>query len=80
LAGSEPSGGGELGPLDELTAFETGAGTDEGDGVGCIDGPPSSLGGLDELEDHGKRGGRAVVSTATTMTMPGCNPRCRRPG
>ena len=28
--------------------------------MGGVHGPPSLLGGLDELEDHGQRGGRAA--------------------
>jgi len=37
------------GALDQLAAFEAGSGADEGDEVGCVHGPPPSLGGLDEL-------------------------------
>lgn len=42
--------------FDVDAAFEVGSGPDEGDQVGCVDGPPAFLGGLDELEGHRERG------------------------
>lgn len=36
---------------------EPGGGGDEGDGAGCVHGPPPLLGTLDEHEDHGRGGG-----------------------
>lgn len=48
------------GSLDELAALEAGSGVDEGVEVGCVHGLPSLLGGLDEVEDHGERGGCAA--------------------
>jgi hypothetical protein len=40
------------GTLDQMAAFEASPGTDKGDEVGCVHGPPPLLGGLNELEDH----------------------------
>ncbi len=37
------------GSFDELAVGELGAGADEGDEVGCVDGGPVGLGGFDEL-------------------------------
>ncbi len=45
------------GLFDELAVFEAGAGADEGDEVGCVDGAPARLRGFDELERHGQPGG-----------------------
>jgi hypothetical protein len=36
-------------PLYQFAAFESGAGADEGDEVGCADRAPPGLGGFDEL-------------------------------
>jgi hypothetical protein len=43
----------------ELAAFEAGAGAgaDERDEVGSVDGAPAFLGGFDQLECHGDPGG-----------------------
>ena len=41
-----------VGSFDELSGVEDGAGADEGDQVGCVDGAPAHLGGFDELERH----------------------------
>jgi integrase/recombinase XerD len=41
-----------------------GAGADEGDEVGCVDGAPAALGGLDELEGHGDAGSAGARSDA----------------
>src|SRR3954470_10084283 len=43
--------------FDEDAAFEAGSGADEGDQVGCVDGAPAGLGGLDQLERHRDPGG-----------------------
>jgi hypothetical protein len=44
-------------PFDEVAAFELGAGADECDKVGRVDGAPAGLRGPDELERHGQTGG-----------------------
>jgi hypothetical protein len=55
--------GGGLGGLEygvaftELAAFEAGPGADERDEVGCVDGAPAFLGGVDQLECRGDPGG-----------------------
>jgi len=38
--------------FDELALLESGSGADESDEVGCVDGPPAGLCGLDELEPY----------------------------
>ena len=43
--------------FNELAAFEAGPGADERDEVGCVDGAPAFLGGVDQLECHGDPGG-----------------------
>src|SRR5215469_18547897 len=48
--------------LDELAAFEPGAGADERDQVRGVDHPPPALGGLDELERHAQGGGFGPVA------------------
>ena len=45
------------GAFDELATLEGGAGADERDEVGCVDGAPAFLGGVDQLECHGDPGG-----------------------
>jgi hypothetical protein len=45
-----------LGPLDEHPVDERGAGADEGDELGCVDGAPAVLRCFDELEGHGQPG------------------------
>jgi hypothetical protein len=44
-------------PLYQFAAFESGAGADEGDEVGCADRAPPGLGGFDELNQDGQTGG-----------------------
>lgn len=44
-------------PGNEAAAFEAGPGADERDEVGCVDGAPAFLGGVDQLECHGDPGG-----------------------
>lgn len=66
--------------FDELAAFEAGAGSDEGDEVGCVHDPPASLGGLDELEDHREGGGgvpllewlagEQAIASRKSITLP----------
>ncbi len=51
---------GASGAFDEVSSFEAGSGTGEGDEVGCVDGPPPLLGGLGELQGHGEGGGRGA--------------------
>jgi hypothetical protein len=41
-----------VGSLDEFAVLEAGAGSNQGDEVGCVDGAPPGLCGLDELECH----------------------------
>lgn len=45
------------GSLDEHALLEHCAGSDEGDRVGCVDGTPPGLCGLDVLERHRDAGG-----------------------
>ena len=59
-----------VGSFDELAGVEDGAGVDEGDQVGCVDGAPAGLGGLNELERHGQPGGLAAGSAVSLV-------RCR---
>ena len=51
LASSTPAA------FNALAAFEAGPGADERDEVGCVDGAPAFLGGLDQLECQGDPGG-----------------------
>jgi hypothetical protein len=67
------SGRVSFGAFDEVSSFEAGSGADEGDEVGCVDGPPPLLGGLDELEDHGEGGGRAAGATSCSCDRVGCS-------
>lgn len=60
-----------LGAFDEVAALEAGSGTDHGDEVGCVRGPPPLPGGLDELEDHGQGGGRAASARVDLGPQPG---------
>jgi hypothetical protein len=59
-----------LGAFGEVAAFEAGSGADEGHEVGRVDRPPARLSGLDELEDHGKRGGRAASARGDLGPQP----------
>lgn len=56
--------------FDEVAAFEAGSGADECDEARCVDRPTACLGGLDELEDHGKRGGRAAGALGDLGPQP----------
>lgn len=56
-----------LRPFNEPAAFEAGPGADQRDEVGCVHRPPPLLGGLDELEDHGRGGGRAAAPRVTLV-------------
>lgn len=51
---------GGLGPFGEVAVLEADAGPDEGDEVRCGDREPAGPGGLDELEYHRRRCGRAA--------------------
>ena len=47
-----------------------GAGADEGDEVGCVDGAPAALGGLDELERHGDADSAGAGSLGDPLAEP----------
>ncbi len=46
-----------VGSFEEFAVVECGAGADEGEEVGCVDGAPPGLGGVEELERHRDTGG-----------------------
>ncbi len=53
-----------------LPLSNAGAGADEGDEVGCVDGAPAGLGGLDELERHRDPGGPGAGSLGDPLPQP----------
>lgn len=57
------SGRGVLLAFDQDAAFKPGSCTNQGDQMGPSDRASASLGGLDELENHGQDGGRAARVT-----------------
>ena len=53
--------------FNELAAFEAGPGADERDEVGCVDGAPAFLGGVDQLECRGDPGGLGAGPLVTLV-------------
>jgi hypothetical protein len=59
-----------VGSFDEAAFVEVGAGADEGDEVGCVDGAPAALGRLNELERHGDAGSAGAGSLGDPLAEP----------
>src|SRR5438270_6051366 len=58
--------------FNELAAFEAGPGADERDEVGCVDGAPAFLGGVDQLECHGDPGVLGAGPLGDLGPVPDC--------
>ena len=59
-----------VGSFDLFAVGEGDAGADEGDEVGCVDGAPAGLGGLDEFERHGDAGGSGAGAFSDPLPQP----------
>ena len=59
-----------VGSLDEFALLEGGAGADQRDEVGRVDGTPAGLCGLDELEGHGHSGGPGAGAFGDPLPQP----------
>ena len=56
-----------VGSFDELALLEPGSRADQGDEVGCVDGAPAGLCGLDELERHCDAGGSSARALGDSL-------------
>src|SRR5699024_3801337 len=61
-----------VGAFDEASFLEYRTGADEGDEVGCVDGAPAGLGGLDQLERHRDPGSAGTGTLRDGLSRSDC--------